>query len=192
MSNAPQIAELKQSIQALWAKERVLKSALAPLAAIPIGGEIFDDRDLILYKNGGRAITVGDVLNAKDALGPKPMTSEPAISAQGGGVPPAGSGLRPDGLSQSSLSQAEPLVPNAAPYGEPITTVEELDALDTDEVIEGYRDGRDNEPPPTGNRSRSYWHGWRNGMADGGHLPIDPAMRELARQVIAQSRKAQA
>jgi hypothetical protein len=29
------------------------------------------------------------------------------------GVPPAGSGLRPDGLSQSSLSQAEPLVPNA-------------------------------------------------------------------------------
>jgi hypothetical protein len=30
------------------------------------------------------------------------------------GVPPSGSGLRPDGLSQSALSQAEPLVPNAA------------------------------------------------------------------------------
>jgi hypothetical protein len=30
------------------------------------------------------------------------------------GVPPSGSGLRPDGLRQSALSQAEPLVPNAA------------------------------------------------------------------------------
>jgi hypothetical protein len=29
------------------------------------------------------------------------------------GVPPSGSGLRPDGLRQSPLSQAEPLVPNA-------------------------------------------------------------------------------
>ena len=30
------------------------------------------------------------------------------------GVPASPSGLRPDGLSQSALSQAEPLVPNAA------------------------------------------------------------------------------
>jgi hypothetical protein len=29
------------------------------------------------------------------------------------GVSPSGPGLRPDGLSQSALSQAEPLVPNA-------------------------------------------------------------------------------
>jgi hypothetical protein len=32
------------------------------------------------------------------------------------GVSPSGPGLRPDGLSQSALSQAKPLVPNADDY----------------------------------------------------------------------------
>jgi hypothetical protein len=102
------------------------------------------------------------------------------------GVPPSGSGLRPDGLSQSSLSQAEPLVPNA--YGEPVSTEAELDALNSEEIVEGYYDGRNNEPEPTGNRSRAYWHGWRNGMADAGRIPIDDAMRALTHDVLKRGR----
>jgi len=71
----------------------------------------------------------------------------------------------------------------------PIETVAELDALDTQEIIEGYYDGRDNEPEPGDNRSLSYWHGWRNGMADGGHRKIDAAQRKLAGAVIASQKK---
>lgn len=65
------------------------------------------------------------------------------------------------------------------PYGEPVTTAEELDSLDSDDIVEGYRDGRANEPRPTGNRSKGYWHGWRNGQVDGHHAKSDPAMRLL-------------
>ncbi len=48
---------------------------------------------------------------------------------------------------------------------EPVRTLAELDQLDDVEIQEGYFDGRNNEPEPRagGNRSRSYWHGWRVG-----------------------------
>ena len=59
-----------------------------------------------------------------------------------------------------------------------------LDTLNSDEVVEGYHDGRKNEPEPGGNRSFSYWHGWRNGMADGYHAEPDDAQREMAHDVI--------
>lgn len=62
----------------------------------------------------------------------------------------------------------------------PITTVEELDLLDDEEIVEGYRDGRRGELEPGGNRSLSYWHGWRNGAVDGGHRAIDAAQTILA------------
>ena len=62
----------------------------------------------------------------------------------------------------------------------PIMTLEELDLLNDEEVIEGYFDGRANEPEPGGNRSKSYWHGWRNGMVDGGHAEKDAAQAILA------------
>lgn len=67
---------------------------------------------------------------------------------------------------------------------QPITKAADLDMLDDAEVLEGYRDGRAGEPEPGDNRSLSYWHGWRNGAADGKHRQIDPAQRELARDVI--------
>ncbi len=74
------------------------------------------------------------------------------------------------------------------PYGGPVVTLAELDTLDDDELLEGYHDGRANEPQPSGNRSKSYWHGWRNGMVDGGHMEGDAAQRELARAYLAQHR----
>jgi hypothetical protein len=69
-----------------------------------------------------------------------------------------------------------------------VTTLPDLAGLDNAEVVEGYLDGADNSPAPGGNRSRSYWHGWRNGMVDGGHAAKDDAQAELARVVVASNK----
>ena len=66
----------------------------------------------------------------------------------------------------------------------PVTTADELDALDTDEIVEGYRDGFAGEPEPGDNRSRSYWHGWRNGAVDGRHRTKDEAQAILATAIV--------
>jgi hypothetical protein len=55
---------------------------------------------------------------------------------------------------------------NPHPYGEPVTTMAELDQLDSADILEGYLDGLAGEPEPLGNRSKGYWHGWRNGNTD--------------------------
>lgn len=49
----------------------------------------------------------------------------------------------------------------------PVTTYGDLLTLNEDEIVEGYRDGRAGGPCGD-NRSRSYWHGWRNGRVDSG------------------------
>ncbi|MCP8893218.1 hypothetical protein [Sphingomonas faeni] len=64
--------------------------------------------------------------------------------------------------------------------GAPVTTIAELDALDNNEMREGYRDGRAGELEPGGNRSRSYGHGWRNRTVDGGHRLKNDAQVALA------------
>lgn len=48
----------------------------------------------------------------------------------------------------------------------PVTTVAELKTLDEAEMLEGYKDGLAGDDEPGGNRSKSYWHGWRNGRSD--------------------------
>jgi hypothetical protein len=73
---------------------------------------------------------------------------------------------------------------------QPVATLAELDALDDDEVREGYLDGRAGEPEPGDNRSRAYWHGWRCGMTDAGRLEIDPAHRRLVADYVARGRLA--
>lgn len=62
----------------------------------------------------------------------------------------------------------------------PVETLEDLATLDMDEVREGYADGFNGWPEPGNNRSRSYWHGWRNGAVDGGHREKDAAQSALA------------
>lgn len=91
-------------------------------------------------------------------------------------------GLRPQPPAASSRGS----IPSA--YGELVSTLDDLDTLDSDEVIEGYRDGRAGEPEPKGNRSRSYWHGWRNGAVDGGHRQGDAAQAKLAAAYVARGR----
>ena len=66
----------------------------------------------------------------------------------------------------------------------PIRTVEELDALDNDEIAEGYMDASDISVEPGDNRSLSYWHGWRNGRVDNGFEQPDEAMAALVRDVM--------
>jgi hypothetical protein len=66
----------------------------------------------------------------------------------------------------------------------PITKAAALDALDDEELIDGYRDGLHGEPEPGDNRSLSYWHGWRNGMIDSKRLPSDAASMALAKDAV--------
>lgn len=72
---------------------------------------------------------------------------------------------------------------------QPVTRLSELDALDDVEVVEGYRDGFAGDAEPGGNRSKSYWHGWRNGRVDGGHDPKDEAQAKLAREYLAREKR---
>lgn len=49
-----------------------LREALRPLAELPVGAELFindECLDTVLYKNGGKAISARDVMNARAALG---------------------------------------------------------------------------------------------------------------------------
>jgi hypothetical protein len=69
-----------------------------------------------------------------------------------------------------------------------VTTVEDIDALDEGEMIEGYWDGYDGDPEPGNNRSRAYWHGWRNGAVDGKHWQGDEAQMIFARAVVNRNR----
>lgn len=73
----------------------------------------------------------------------------------------------------------------------PITMAHQLNDIDDTECMQGYWDGKDNEPPPGDNRSYSYWHGYRNGQADGGHKPIDAAQRALAKDVVEKRRESE-
>lgn len=64
----------------------------------------------------------------------------------------------------------------------PIQRASGLKELDLNEMTEGYRDGFSGFPCGD-NRSYSYWHGWRNGMVDGGHTKLDDAQRALVHDV---------
>ena len=64
----------------------------------------------------------------------------------------------------------------------------ELDLIDEDECVAGYRSGLINDPEPGSDKSKSFWHGWRNGMMDRGILPLDAEAQKLAREVVAMHR----
>lgn len=69
----------------------------------------------------------------------------------------------------------------------PITEPDDVFTLDEAEMIDGYNDGRANEACGD-NRSTAYWHGWRNGMVDGGHAKGDDAQRILAGKLVKDGR----
>lgn len=65
----------------------------------------------------------------------------------------------------------------------PLRRAAQIEALDKEDVIEGYFDGTKNSAEPGDDKSFSYWHGWANGMVDGGHRKINDAQSELAEDI---------
>ena len=63
-----------------------------------------------------------------------------------------------------------------------------LAALDDADCIEGYKDGRNNDPMPGANRSDAYAHGWWTGMCDGHHREPHPIDRVIVRAFLSKSR----
>ncbi len=66
----------------------------------------------------------------------------------------------------------------------PVSTLSELDLLDQDEIVSGYRSGLDGEGEPGSNKIRGFWHGWRNGRVDRGLARIDEHQTRLAREFV--------
>jgi hypothetical protein len=65
-----------------------------------------------------------------------------------------------------------------------VTTLDDLNSLDEDEVIAGYRDYQKGDPEPGANRGRAYWHGWMNAARDHGERPATIAARQLAHEYL--------
>ena len=70
----------------------------------------------------------------------------------------------------------------------PISTLEDLNLQDTDELLAGYHAGLENLAEPGSDKSRAYWHGWRNGRTDRGVTPVDTSQAELARRFVLRQR----
>jgi len=64
-----------------------------------------------------------------------------------------------------------------------VTTIEEYDQLDDDQVLDGYRDGIYNLPIEKSKLTRSYLHGYNNGQSDGGHAPTSIEQRNLVKKL---------
>ena len=64
----------------------------------------------------------------------------------------------------------------------PVMSVADFRQLDDGEILEGYFDGFHGCPPPGSDRSRSFWHGWRNGRVDAGLAEPDLAQRVLEQE----------
>ncbi|MBS9721222.1 hypothetical protein JYU29_11040 [Tianweitania sp. BSSL-BM11] len=61
----------------------------------------------------------------------------------------------------------------------PVETLEDFYTLDDGEVLCGYLDGLSGIECPLSGVTRSYWHGWRNGLVDSGLLEADGAQVKL-------------
>ena len=71
---------------------------------------------------------------------------------------------------------------------EPVTTLADLDALESDEVLAGYRSAERGDPEPGDNHSRGFHHGWRTRMFDLHEIPIPPEHRQLVRDLMKRQR----
>lgn len=66
----------------------------------------------------------------------------------------------------------------------PVSTKADLELLDDDDILAGYQAGLRGDDEPGSAHSRSYWHGWRNGMVDSKRASIDDHQTKLAREVV--------
>jgi hypothetical protein len=66
----------------------------------------------------------------------------------------------------------------------PVETLADLDLLDEDEIVRGYREGCKCADEPGSDKSRSYWHGWRNAQTDKGRAQPDIHQQRLVAQYV--------
>lgn len=66
----------------------------------------------------------------------------------------------------------------------PVETVSDLNALEEDEILQGYRDGLACADEPGSDKSRGYWHGWRNAQTDKGRANPDVHQQRLVRDML--------
>lgn len=62
---------------------------------------------------------------------------------------------------------------------QPVETLVDFHSLDEGDVLCGYMDGLQGLPCELRQVSRAYWHGWRNGVVDGGFVEMDEAQLKL-------------
>ncbi len=62
----------------------------------------------------------------------------------------------------------------------PVSRLADFETLDESDVLLGYMDGFDDGTKPKAGHSRSYLHGWRNGMVAAGRMEPDAAYEALA------------
>ena len=68
----------------------------------------------------------------------------------------------------------------------PVETLADLANLDEDEIVAGYRSGQCADEPGS-DKSRSYWHGWRNAQTDRGRVQPDIHQTRLVRAFLGAS-----
>ena len=95
----------------------------------------------------------------------------------------ANPGNQPLGLPLNDQLGADDEPPRKA-GPKPVTTVEELQALDQDAIVRGYRAGL-SAAPDYAERDRGYWHGYLNGLVDGKHAQPSPEQALLAHNYVA-------
>lgn len=74
-----------------------------------------------------------------------------------------------------------------APFA-PVATLDDLNSLNDDDILDGYRSWNRGDPEPGANRGRAYWHGWCNAARDHHDLPVTPASMQLAHAYLAAQR----
>lgn len=65
----------------------------------------------------------------------------------------------------------------------PVSTAIDFYTLDECEVLLGYLEGFEGGRPPGSTASRSFQHGWRNGLVDAGLVEADEAQLQLRREL---------
>lgn len=63
-------------------------------------------------------------------------------------------------------------------------TVVDLETLDQADVLAGYYSGLNGDPAPGSDKSRGFFHGWRNGMADTRRTDTTPEQQQLCREMV--------
>lgn len=70
----------------------------------------------------------------------------------------------------------------------PVKTILDLQNLDDNDIICGYMAGISGTSEPGSDKSRSFWHGWRNGRVDGGFNEKDEFQSQLAKEYVNQKK----